>query len=208
MHATKLEKLFIGEISGVDDPANQSPGWVVMKAEGAPEGALVVVPGDAADEAATTTIKDRLKGWVLGKEDLQVDKSELTAILDERDESLVAKVVEAVSKSVDTPVVAPVEEPVAPVVAAPVIAEATLTVEDVVKAIEVGLEPYNEILEKVLDRLEKAEGALTKGARTSIDGQEGSTASDGEPEAPKLGDAIAKALRNPGSTVRMGGADA
>ena len=28
---TKLDKLFINEVSGVDDPANQSPGWALMK---------------------------------------------------------------------------------------------------------------------------------------------------------------------------------
>jgi hypothetical protein len=207
MDATKLEKLLIGEVSGVDDPANQSPGWVVMKAEGAPSGALVVVPGDAADEAATTTIKERLKGWILGeKEDLQMDKSELSEILDEREDALIAKMTEAVSKSVEAAkVAAPVEETVAVTPPAEA-AEPTLTVEDIAKAIEVGLEPYNEILEKVMDRLEKTESALTGSARKSLDGQEGTTTDEGE-EAPQLADAIVKALRNPGSAVRMGGSE-
>ena len=34
MDAVKLERLLIGEISGVDDPANQVPGWMVLKARG------------------------------------------------------------------------------------------------------------------------------------------------------------------------------
>lgn len=29
--STKLERLFIGEVSGVDDPANEIPGWMVSK---------------------------------------------------------------------------------------------------------------------------------------------------------------------------------
>src|SRR5690242_20735227 len=32
---TRLTKLLISEVSGVDDPANQLPGWMVMKARGA-----------------------------------------------------------------------------------------------------------------------------------------------------------------------------
>jgi hypothetical protein len=32
--AVKLEKLIIGEVSGVDDPANQIPGWMVQKSAG------------------------------------------------------------------------------------------------------------------------------------------------------------------------------
>lgn len=31
MDALKLEKLFIGEVSGVDEPANEVPGWLVAK---------------------------------------------------------------------------------------------------------------------------------------------------------------------------------
>jgi hypothetical protein len=31
MGPKKLEKLLIGEVSGVDDPANEIPGWMVMK---------------------------------------------------------------------------------------------------------------------------------------------------------------------------------
>jgi hypothetical protein len=34
MTATKLEQLLIKEVSGVDDPANGLPGWLVMKARG------------------------------------------------------------------------------------------------------------------------------------------------------------------------------
>ncbi|HEY8767909.1 MAG TPA: hypothetical protein VIP09_11710 [Dehalococcoidia bacterium] len=30
----KLEKLMISEVSGVDDPANESPGWIVLKRRG------------------------------------------------------------------------------------------------------------------------------------------------------------------------------
>lgn len=43
---TKLEQLFIGEVSGVDDPANQMPGWMVAKAAGQPD--LRVGPADTA----------------------------------------------------------------------------------------------------------------------------------------------------------------
>ena len=35
MPSVKLEKLLISEVSGVDDPANQAPGWIVMKSRGA-----------------------------------------------------------------------------------------------------------------------------------------------------------------------------
>lgn len=36
MTATKLEKLLLQEISAVDDPANEIPGWQVMKARKPP----------------------------------------------------------------------------------------------------------------------------------------------------------------------------
>jgi len=37
MAATRLERLFVKEVSGVDDPANENPGWTVMKSRTAEE---------------------------------------------------------------------------------------------------------------------------------------------------------------------------
>ena len=37
MDTAKLHTLLIKEISGVDDPANQLPGWAVLKARGQPK---------------------------------------------------------------------------------------------------------------------------------------------------------------------------
>lgn len=78
-----------------------------------------------------------------------------------------------------------------------------LTIEQVTKAIEdgitVALEPYNEILEKVLDRVEAAEKAQGRGVRKSLDGQEGANSSEGgeETHKPNVSDAIAKAFAYP-----------
>ncbi len=281
MEATKLERLLISEVSGVDDPANQLPGWRVLKAAGDEPDLLLALAGEmevftkaAADktpygdvtyadpgyqedgkkrypldsethiraawsyinqagnadlysaddlskvkakiqaamkkigaEVSTTksaetvdsnsTIVAKIKGILLGsptgKDDLEMDKAELTAILDERDEALVQKVAEAVSASVPVPAEGEgATEPEAGATASAESSEApALTAEDITKAIQEALAPYNEILEGMLDRTEAIESALGVAARKSLDGQE--TNEDGTPvekSAPNLSDAI------------------
>jgi hypothetical protein len=295
--AVKLENLIIGEVSGVDDPANESPGWMVTKAAGpsyplgpdrawdvgaaeariraetgamdAPnskyamcflsksgdgnkfgdykflvcdvvDGGINVMPQAihaAASRVSSSSLSATEKSVVQSKidaltgtgegatkgaeevgilqkikdlifpttpeGDIDMTSDELNAALDERLGPVISAV-EELSKSVAeaAPVV---EEPV--LVADPVTPSESevpaLTIEAVAKAIEAGiekaLEPYNEILEKVMDRLEGTEKAVAFGTRKSVNGQETSTSPSGDaPQpTPDLADAITKALRNP-----------
>lgn len=196
MEQTKLDRLLMTEVSGVDDPANQLPGWMVTKSADAPN--------------KLARIKTALGlGDPPGQEGLDMDRDELTTILDEREDALVSKVAEAlVAKSAPavgegaTEATEATTEPVAPVAeAAPAI-----TAEDVAKAIEAGVNAGVEALradmtsvfEALITRFENTEKHIGIAARTSLDGQEadaeGSTETT-EKSAPDLGDAIAKALR-------------
>lgn len=190
MEQTLLATLLMEEVSGVDDPANQVPGWMVTKSADGEQ---------AASESIVAKVKGLLStlGAPTGKE-IDMEKDELLATLEERDEALVAKVAEAVAKSV-----APAEgaaEEVPATAEAVVEAPVGVSVEDVTKAIEDAIvktviEPHSEIFEKILDRLEGVESALGVAARKSLDGQE---ANEGEPvtkSTPDLGDAIAAAFK-------------
>ncbi len=91
--------------------------------------------------------------------------------------------------------VVPATTPEAPAAEAPTFTEAQT--DAIAKAITDGLAPYNEIFEKVLDRLEGTEKHLGIAARKSLDGQE-SGDDKGEPvekSTPDLGDAILSALK-------------
>jgi hypothetical protein len=187
---SRLEKLFIGEVSLVDDPANESPGFMVAKAtEAEPE---------LESEDPTSLlgkIRDLLKGS--GKEDIDMTKEELHAELDEKLAplaELTSKVDELISKSVEAP--APAGEVETESTEAE--AENALTEEVVKSAIEAGikeaLEPVFEVLEKTLDRLEAVESKFV--TRKSLEGQETSV-EDGTEATPTLSDAIAKALKSP-----------
>lgn len=173
---TKLEKLFIGEVSGVDDPANETPGWMVQKS---------VAPSDApmtADEAQSTLAKIKSMFATTRKDaDLDMTADELKAELDARDVTLKASLTEVVTEVVKAALIpAPVEPAAAPVVEAPAEAATALTIEDVTKAIEdsfgpaldVALEPYREILEKAIDRIASVETHFAGVARKSLEGQE------------------------------------
>lgn len=187
MEQVKLERLFMEEISGVDDPANQLPGWMVTKAT------------DAAPTKIVAKVKELLLGAPTdGKDDIDMERDELVAILAEERaanaDAIAKAVAEAVSKSV-----APAEgategetEPVA------------VTSEDVVKAVTEAVEKvekaYNEILENLITRLEGCETSLGIAARKSLEGQEdGAPAEEGvtkvAPKTPDLGDAIAAAFK-------------
>jgi len=57
MEQTKLDSLLISEVSGVDDPANQLPGWMVTKAAGGNAADLLLVLAnemEALTKASTT----------------------------------------------------------------------------------------------------------------------------------------------------------
>jgi hypothetical protein len=190
MDAVRLDKLFMTEVSGVDDPANQLPGWMVTK---------------SADATAPESIVAKIKGIILGaptEEGIDMEKDELVTILAESNKSLVTSLSEAVAEAV-TKSLTPAEgegATVVPAVAtpeadAPVFTEAQT--DAIAKAIEDGFAPYNEIFEKVLDRLEGTEKHLGIAARKSLDGQE-SGEGEGEPvvkATPDLGDAISAALK-------------
>jgi hypothetical protein len=138
-----------------------------------------------------------------GKDDIEMDAAELTAILDERDDALVAKLADAaVAKSVEpaptgeaAPEATPAEETAA--AAEPVVAPG-LTSEDITKGVEVAMQPLLEVIDKALDRIENVETALGYAARKSIEGQETQSA-EGEDKTPDLSDAIAKAFAHPAS---------
>ena len=285
MEQVRLDKLLISEVSGVDDPANMLPGWMVTKsADGNGPDLLLVLademetltkasdskqpygdvkyadPGYQKDgkkrypldtethiraawsyinvpangeaytaeqltsikakiktamkglgaetESAATktrsenivaTIKGNLLGTPTEQEGEDMDKDELVAAIVEGNEPLVKAVTDAVAKSLTpaegegaTVTPAAVETPAAE--DAPAFTEAQIG--EVTKAVEALLAPYNEIFEKVLDRLEGTEKHLGIAARKSLDGQE-SGEGEGEPvvkATPDLGDAIAAAL--------------
>ena len=223
--ATKLERLLIEEISAVDDPANQIPGFMVAKAAGT----VPVVP-DPAPADAPQTIVEKIRGLLFpaGKDDIEMTSEELTTILDSRDDALVEKFA-AVVKS------APSEEEVVPGEgtneeqlgsletpdpdAGPV-AEGTppagendvdvdvavaVTAEDVDKAIQDALAStkYSEILEKTLDRMERIEISLGIAARKSLEGQEdGSGTPEDTPTPPTFSDAFKSLVKSPiGSAI-------
>ena len=316
MEATKLEKLLIEEVSGVDAPANEIPGFMIMKAEGedahkaskfktgrsmgpeqswdvgdaekrvraatdaedapnadyascflwfdseAPDkfgsykflvvdvvdGELKVMPQalraaasrlpgsklSDSDKASVGTTLDKLKAkagigeaaekstdgedapqttlakiknllWPARKDEVEMTSDELKAALDERDAALVekfAEVVKSAAPSGEAPAATTelTEAPAAPATDPESAAETAtaLTEDDITKAVEAALAPYNDILEKTLDRIERIETAFGIAARKSLDGQE--TEGSGEvektttPQGKTEGIGIAKAL--------------
>jgi len=205
MEATKLAKLLINEVSGVDDPANEIPGWMVAKSATA-----LAAPADAPSEAAPTAWeKIRNSIFATRKDDIDMTSEELTAALDERDNALVEKFADVVKAAVapaegapevETTPEAPAAAPAAPAAEAPSVEAASLSAEDLTKAIQEALAPYNEILEKVIDRFEPIERALGVAARQSLEGQEG--APEPSTEKPVTKSAITTLLERPvGSSV-------
>jgi hypothetical protein len=192
--AIRLAKLLITETSSVDDPANELPGWIVQKAAGTGPTAPIVAK-----------IRDLILGAPLeGKDDIEMDAAELTAILDERIEKALAANADAVAKTVEpapTGEVAPVVVPATEVAPAtePVAIAPGLTAEDVTKGVKEAIEPLLEVIDKALDRIENVETALGYAARKSIEGQETNEGAEGEDKTPDLADAIAKAFRHPAS---------
>jgi hypothetical protein len=181
--AIKLEQLIIKEVSGVDDPANEIPGFMVLKSSDAS------TDSSADSTEAATTIVGKIKALLTGKEDIDMTKEELTSELDGRFAAINEKLTE-LTKSVEVPVEGTPADPVEP--AAEVDAVDLLTAEDIAKAVQDGVTPILEIIEKTLDRIERIESSLT--IRKSLDGQE--LNEDGtEVKAPDLSDAIKAALR-------------
>lgn len=313
---TKMDKLLMQEISGVDNPANQLPGWLVAKSAPAPgrsvgpdvewdvaaaegrireatkanagpnpeyascflwsdekvaktdsdvpgsfgdykflvcdvvDGKVKIMPAalraaesraekstlptaereavitmvkalrKTADGAAflhdneeATSVASKLRKLLLGtgKDEVEMTADELNAQLDARFEAfgdaLVAKLAppapassdgesEGTSKADGETEAAAAAEAEAAAVAAEGTAEEAVTAETITKAVSEGLAPYNEILEKVLDRVETIESRFAVSSRKSLDGQEGQGDGEGE-TTPKLGDAIAKAFNRP-----------
>lgn len=192
MEPTKLEKLLISEVSGVDSPANQLDGWMVTKSASGSEPNIVA------------RIKEALLGTPTGKDDLDMDRTELVEVLGENNEALAKAVAAAVAESI-----APAEgegtteetEAKETEVSAEVTAETAEALGEAISKsiqdkLDTALQPYNDILEKVLDRLERAESAFGVAARKSIEGQE--VGPDGEPvekSTPDLADAISAAFK-------------
>lgn len=300
---TKLERLVIGEVSGVDDPANELPGWMVAKATGQTEllvghdapwdvadaelrireatgatdaptakyascflwpgndttpdkfadykflvcdvvdGRVSVMPralkavGDrlpysslsdddkdavaakltklrervGAAEAVSvaedaTSIVGKIANLLRGKDEVDMTKDELNAVLDERFGSLADKLAETLSKSAEAPAteVAPPAAPEVTPAATPEAGEpiVALTAEDVSKAIDAALQPVLEVCDKMLDRLAEVEGRFA--TRKSLDGQEGGEGGDESNKPPTFGQALAKAMRS-GQTLECSG---
>lgn len=197
---TKLEQLKIGEVSGVDDPAHELPGWMIAKAKKPGDVPDASANSDSPEEAQSIVGKIRNLVFPAGKEEVEMTKEELNETLDARDEALTKSLVEAISEAVkpapvekadEVPAVVPetTETPEAPEAAA------ALTAEDVTKGVEEALQPVLEILDKALDRIAAVENGQTNSARKSLDGQE---SAGGEAEAettlPPVQAAISKAL--------------
>lgn len=92
--ATRLEQLVLKEISGVDDPANEAPGFAIFKAKDSQTESAT----EASSDGRETTIFGKLLRAVTGGkgDDLEMDRSELEGILKERDERLLAGVADVV----------------------------------------------------------------------------------------------------------------
>jgi hypothetical protein len=171
--------------------------------------AMKKIGAEVAKDASpiVAKIRDLILGAPLeGKDDIEMDAAELTAILDERDEKLTKSIADAVAVAKSTeptptgeaaPVVVPATE-VAPATE-PVAIAPGLTAEDVTKGVETAIAPLLEVIDKALDRIENVETALGYAARKSIEGQEKPEGAEGEVKTPDLADAIAKAFRNPAS---------
>lgn len=218
MNPVELKKLLINEVSGVDDPANEIPGWMVQKAAEPGETAAAAAPVEDAT-SFVTRLKDAL-GVGTGKEHDDMTPEELKAELDTRDTALVDSIGKAVAEAV-TKAVTPAEAAPAPAAPAPAATETApavgLQIEDVetalIAGIEKALEPYNTALEAVLNRLENTEKAFGIAARTSLDGQESADGAkpatkskeSGAPAATGALGAIRKALQNPGKPVYLAG---
>jgi hypothetical protein len=202
--ATKLEGLLIKEISGVDDPANEAPGWMVAKSgttgDVLPEGGIVIhqhfntdttnvvdVEAPAPAEAEALSVVGKIKALLTGKEDIDKTKEELAIELDSRFADLSETLKSLVPASIEAP--AEVAE-VAPEIAA-VPEVAGVSAEDVAKAIEDGLAPFLEVIDKTLDRIAGIESALV--IRKGLDGQE--SRDESADTTPTLNDAFALALK-------------
>jgi len=158
-----------------------------------------------SEEARSVAGKLRKLLFPTGKDEVEMTADELNAQLDARfdafADALVAKLAPAAPASSDgdaegtnkaegegeTAEVAAVAE-----VATEGEAEEALTPEAISKAIGDALAPYNEILEKVLDRVAGIEDRFAVSSRKSLDGQEVNETE--EASTPNLGDAIAKAF--------------
>lgn len=186
----------IGEVSGVDDPANALPGWIVAKA--ASPDTQQTAASESPDEALSIVGKIRNLVFPAGKEEVEMTKEELNETLDARDETLIKSLVEAISEAVKP---APVEKadevpavPETPETPETPEAVTALTAEDVTKGVEDALQPVLEILDKALDRIAAVENAQTSSARKSLDGQESAGGEDAPEALPPVQAAISKAL--------------
>lgn len=190
--ATKLERLLISEVSGVDDPANEVPGWLVAKSAGAP---------CPEDERSAVALVAKIKALFSGKEDEDMTKDELNTELDARfselGKSLAAQLAKSVEVLAGEGATGEPAAPAAPAEAAAAEPAVSITVEDVAKAFEDGIQPVLEVIDKTLDRLERIERAMALATRKSIDGQEDEPT--GTSAKPGVREAITKALLNPSS---------
>lgn len=148
-------------------------------------------------EQIVATIKTALGLGDAPDKENDVEKAEFVEALEANNESLAKAVAEAVSKSLtpaegegaatETTTEAPAAE------ATTAVDVEALTKAAVEAAVEEVAKQYNEILEKVLDRIAVIEEHAGIAARKSIDGQETEVDANGEPVAkstPNLGDAI------------------
>lgn len=165
--------------------------------------------GDAKKSEEATSILAKVKDLIwpgLSTDEGEIDMTpeEVTAEVEKQLDAKLAPITEAldsISKSVSEAAPAAEATPTEPV------ALTDAQIEQVSKAtaagIETALEPYNEILEKVLDRIEGLEKA--RGVRKSLDGQESndSEGDEGAPSTPTVHDAVLKAFRNPQNPVAV-----
>ena len=189
----------------MDDPANEAPGWMVAKSGTSPDAAVggVVVhqhfsvtdPAASAEveapapaEAAALSVVGKIKALLTGKEDIEMTKEEMNAELDVRFDALSETLKSLIPASVEAPaeVATPEAAPEEPAVAAGV------TADEVSKAVEDGLAPFLEVIDKTLDRIAGIESALA--IRKSLDGQE-TRDDESADNKPTLNDAFTAALK-------------
>lgn len=149
---------------------------------------------DANSDTIVAKIKGILLGAPTGKED-DVEKQEFVEALSENNGVLAEAVADAVSKSLAPAKGEGATEETATAAEALSAEDVSKTVTEVIE--EHVIKQYNDIFEKVLNRIENIEKHLGVAAKKSLDGQEAETATaeSVEKSAPDLGDAIAAAFR-------------
>jgi len=211
--ATRLAKLKIDEVSGVDDPANLTPGWLVMKSKDELEailktaenmqgelgmlGTALAISEDALG-AAPDEVKDAVAKLRAHIESEAKPEDVEKVSLAQKIVRLIGGKPEATTETEPTPAAKSESEPEAKG------DSGELDVEAFAKALgeklNEELEPIREVLSSVLDDVSKLKGR-TAGSR-ALAGQEVETSATKARDNESLGDVFARVLKGEKVEIR------